>query len=242
MNEERRARWTRAIRRSRRGQPVSPKEHHALLCEGLFKGPGRADAEEEARYVVRYLLSGEDLSDIPPRGPREACNGFSMREECGAARQTEKLRNMIAASRHDLDYWTALNEIAIRIQEERRWWPAMLADRDIAVRRSAPRPGGPRTCRLQGVVGRSLTGAEPISRRGRKAPCRAAQRDRAPRRGGARGGSTGRTAKPRSRGGRCTLYRTTCRKHARTHLTFSQRISVRVVKRKREKLDFLDRP
>ena len=212
MNEERRARWTRAIRRSRRGQPVSPKEHHALLCEGLFKGPGRADAEEEARYVVRYLLSGEDLSDIPPRGPREACNGFSMREECGAARQTEKLRNMIAASRHDLDYWTALNEIAIRIQEERRWWPAMLADRDIAVRRSAPRPGGPRTCRLQGVVGRSLTGAEPISRRGRKAPRRtgaARSRAEARRRAGREHREDGQAT---VQGGRCTLYRTTARK------------------------------
>ena len=47
---------------------MSPQDHHTLLCEGLFKGMGRADAEEEARYVVRYLLSGEDLSDIPPRG------------------------------------------------------------------------------------------------------------------------------------------------------------------------------
>ena len=125
----------RAIRKSRRGEPVPPQEHNALLCEGLFEGLGRADSEEEARYVVRYLLSGEDLSDIPPRGPREARNWFEMREEWGAARQTEKLRNMIDANRHDLDYWTALNEIAIRIQEERRWWPAMLADWDIAVRR-----------------------------------------------------------------------------------------------------------
>ena len=125
----------RAIRKSRRGEPVPAQEHHALLCEGLFKGLDKVAAEEEARYVVRYLLSGEDLSDIPPRGPREARNWFAMREEWGSGRQTEKLRNMIAASQHDLDYWTALNEIAIRIQEERRWWPAMLADWDAAVRR-----------------------------------------------------------------------------------------------------------
>ena len=98
MNEERRAQWIRAIRKSRRGKPVAPREHNALLCEGLFRGLDRADAEEEARYVVRYLLSGEDLSDIPPRGPREARNWFAMREEWGAARQTEKLRNMIDAS------------------------------------------------------------------------------------------------------------------------------------------------
>ena len=69
----------RAIRKSRRGEPVPPQEHNALLCEGLFEGLGRADSEEEARYVVRYLLSGEDLSDIPPRGPREARKWFEMR-------------------------------------------------------------------------------------------------------------------------------------------------------------------
>ena len=135
MNEERRALWMRVIRKARRGEPVPPQEHRALIREGLFRGLDDAAAEEEARYVVRYLLSGEDLSDISPRGPLEARNWFAMRDEWGAERQTEKLRNMIAASRHDLDYWTALNHIAIRIQEERRWWPAMLADWDIAVRR-----------------------------------------------------------------------------------------------------------
>ena len=33
---------------------------------------------------MRYLLSGEDLSDIPPRGPWEARNWFAMRDEWGA--------------------------------------------------------------------------------------------------------------------------------------------------------------
>ena len=96
MTQQRRAAWKGAIRKSRRGEPVSPEEHYALLREGLFKGLGTVDAEEEARYVVRYLLSGEDLSDIAPRGPREAQNWFAMREEWGAKRQTQKLRNMIA--------------------------------------------------------------------------------------------------------------------------------------------------
>ena len=114
---------------------MPPQEHNALLREGLFHGLDDVAAEEEARYVVRYLLAGEDLSDIPPRGPLEAQNWFAMRDEWGADRQAEKLRNMIAASRHDPDYSTALDHIAIRIQEERRWWPAMLADWDIAVRR-----------------------------------------------------------------------------------------------------------
>ena len=145
MNEKRKAQWMRVIRKARRGEPVSPQEHDALLREGLFLGLDEVAAEEEARYVVRYLLAGEDLSDIPPRGPREAQNWFAMRDEWGAARQAEKLRNMIDASRHDLDYWTALNHIAIRIQEERRWWPAILADWDIAVRRGTwSRPAQPR--------------------------------------------------------------------------------------------------
>ena len=42
---------------------------------------------------------------------------------------------MIAASRYDPVCSTALNHVAIRIQAERRWWPALLADWDIAVRR-----------------------------------------------------------------------------------------------------------
>lgn len=134
MDEQRRAAWKGAIRKSRRGEPVSPEEHYALLREGLFKGLALVAVEEEARYVVRYLLSGEDLSDIAPRGPREAQNWFAMREEWGVRRQAQKLRHMIAASQQDIDYWIALNHIAIRIQEERRWWPPMLADWDIAVR------------------------------------------------------------------------------------------------------------
>lgn len=113
---------------------MSPEEHDALLRTGLFHGIDRAAAEEEARFVVRYLLSRKDLSDIPPRGPREAQNWFAMRTEWGAERQMQKLRNMIAASQHDLDYWIALIHIVIRIQKERRWWPAVLADWDIAVR------------------------------------------------------------------------------------------------------------
>ena len=135
MDEERRARWIRAIRQSRRGEPVSPQDHDALLPDGLFRGLNKVDAEEEARYLVRYLLAGEDLSDIPPRGPLEADNWFAMRDEWGAERQMEKLRAMIAASRYDPVYSAALQHVAIRIQEERRWWPAILADWDIAVRR-----------------------------------------------------------------------------------------------------------
>ena len=146
MNERRRAAWNLAIRKSCRGEPVPPEEHRALLHKDLFQGLAKGAVEEEARYVVRYLLSGVDLTDIPPRGPREAENWFAMREEWGARRQAEKLRNMIAASKHDPDYWTALNHVAIRIQAERRRWPAILADWDIEVRRGRrskpPQPRG----------------------------------------------------------------------------------------------------
>ncbi len=150
MNEQRRAAWEVAIRKSRRGEPLPPKEHRALLRHDLFKGLARVAAEEEARYVVRYLLSGEDLSDIPPRGPLEAENWFAMREQWGAKRQAEKLRNMIAASERDPDYWTALNHIAIRLQAERRRWPAILADWDIEVRQGRrSKPAQPRGNRGQ---------------------------------------------------------------------------------------------
>ena len=80
-------------------------------------------------------------------GPREARNWFEMREEWGAARQTEKLRNMIDASQHDLDYWTALNEIAIRIQEERRCGPpcSRTGTSRCAGEHGPGRPGSPAT-------------------------------------------------------------------------------------------------
>jgi len=134
MTEQRRAQWISVIRKSRRGEPVSPEEHDALLRAGLFQGIDRIAAEEEAHYVVRYLLSGEDLSDIAPRGSREAENWFAMRAEWGAELQTLKLHNMIAASEYDSEYRVALNHVAIRFQEKRLCWPAMLADWDIAVR------------------------------------------------------------------------------------------------------------
>lgn len=40
MDEQRRAAWKAAIRKLRRGEPVPPDEHYALLRENLFKGLG----------------------------------------------------------------------------------------------------------------------------------------------------------------------------------------------------------
>lgn len=85
MNEERRAQWIRVIRKARRGEPVSPQEHDALLREGLFFGLSDVAAEEEARYVVRYLLAGEDLSDIP--------HGVRWRPRTGSPCGTSGARN-----------------------------------------------------------------------------------------------------------------------------------------------------
>ena len=45
----------------------------------------------------------------------------------GAARQEEKLRNMIEASAHDIDYWEALNLIAARLHREGQRLPDALA-------------------------------------------------------------------------------------------------------------------
>ena len=74
------------------------------------------------------------LSDIEPRRLEEARNWFGMRKEWGPELQAEKLRNMIDASERDLDYWEALHYIAIGCQDQRRRFPAMLADWDIEVR------------------------------------------------------------------------------------------------------------
>ena len=128
MDEQRRAAWESAIAKSKGGEEVPPEEHYALLREGLFKGMNKVAAQDEARYVVRYWLAGLDCSPIPWRGKREADNWFHLREDWGKKRQAEKLRNMIAAGEHDPDYWDALNLIATRLHEERRRFPAALAD------------------------------------------------------------------------------------------------------------------
>ena len=110
------------------------EEINALAPQDLLKGLGKAVAEEEARYFLRYWFGGEDLSDLPRRGWEEAQNWFFMREAWGPELQAEKLRHMIEASEHDPDYWEVLNYIAIHCHALRRRWPAMLADWDIEVR------------------------------------------------------------------------------------------------------------
>ena len=118
MDSEREEAWASAVAKLRRGEEVPRQEHYALLRKGMFEELNKADAEQEARCVVRYLLSAEDLTPIPWRGTTEADNWFYLGEDWGEERQAEKLRNMIAASECDPDYWNAVNLIAARHHEE----------------------------------------------------------------------------------------------------------------------------
>ena len=128
MDRQREAAWKSALAKMERGEEVPSEEHYALLREGLFEGMDKVTAQEEATYVVLYLLHETDLSPIPWRGSIEADNWFEMRETWGEERQAEKLRNMIEASERDPDYWEALNCIAARLHKERRLFPHDLAD------------------------------------------------------------------------------------------------------------------
>ncbi len=128
--------WESTLAKQERGEDVPVEEHNALLSRDLFKGLTEAEAQEEADYVVRYLLHGFDMSTIPWRGSREAENWFAMRSwgegngegwDWGEERQAEKLRNMVEASARDPDYWEALNLIAARLHEEGQPFPAPLA-------------------------------------------------------------------------------------------------------------------
>ena len=118
MDEERRAAWEAAFAKLREGLQIWEmplEEHYALLPQGLFEGMNEVEAIEEALFVVRYWLHGQDPSPIPPRGLAEADNWFAMQSTWGEKRQAEKLRAMIEASGQDPDYWEALNQIAVRL-------------------------------------------------------------------------------------------------------------------------------
>ena len=140
MDSQREAAWKAAIATSVRGEHVSSEEHKALFREDLYEGWDKVSAEEDATFVVRYVLSGRHLLAIPPRGPREAKKWFAMREQWGAERQEEKLRNMIAASKHDPDYWEALDLIAARLHDEGDQFPRVLATWASEVHRGRSKP------------------------------------------------------------------------------------------------------
>ena len=134
------------IRKKLRREEVPLEEISALYPRDLLKEFGKAAAEEEARYFLRYWFGGENLSDIPPRGRQEGQDWCARGEQWGPKRQELKLRDMIAASKHDPDYWDALNDIALHLQATNRPWPVRLRLWDIEVRQGLlskpPRPRG----------------------------------------------------------------------------------------------------
>lgn len=147
MDEQSRAAWQAVIRKKLRGEDVPSEEINALAPQDLLKGLGKAAAEEEARYFVRYWFGGEDLSDTPPQGISEGHNWFAILEQWGPERQEEKLRNMIDASEQNPDYWDALTYIEVQLLCARIPWPDILADWELEVRmglRSKPPARGNR--------------------------------------------------------------------------------------------------
>ena len=136
MDRKRQAAWESALAKKDRGEEVPSEEHDDLLREGLFKGMNRVDAEEEARYVVRYWTHGVRLDPIRGRGQAEVENWFKIGQEWGDERQTEKLRAMIAASEHDPDYWHVLNLLCVQFHEKAELLPPDLAAWAIALHKN----------------------------------------------------------------------------------------------------------
>ena len=126
--KDRRAAWQAALAMRERGEFLSLVEAYSLIEDNLFEKLRPADIHEEAMNVVRYYLSGLDLSPTKQRGRVEAERWFSLREELGTELQTRKLQAMVEASAYDPDYWEALNEIAIQLHATGQPFPDDLAD------------------------------------------------------------------------------------------------------------------
>lgn len=107
---------------------ITFKEQSKLMHVGMFEGLNRADALEEARYVVRYWLHGMLLDPIRWRWESEVEIWFWLGETWGAERQAEKLRNMIEASKNDPDYWDALNWLVVLLRARGEPMPEDLVD------------------------------------------------------------------------------------------------------------------
>ena len=130
MDAQRGAAWKAALKKRKAGREVwdmPAEEHAALLRPGLFEDLDAVAAHEEAAYEVRYWLHGFDWSPIAPRGPTIAAQWPRIKRTFGAQRAEEALRNDIQASRHDPDYWEALDGIAVWHHEQGLPFPAPLA-------------------------------------------------------------------------------------------------------------------
>ena len=89
--------------------------------------------------TLTKILRDQGLAD------RATVHGFRSAFRDWCAETGKPLEIAEAALAHTVGGWTALNHIAIRLHEERRWWPAALADWDIAVRRGIrSKPSQPR--------------------------------------------------------------------------------------------------
>lgn len=126
--KDRRAAWQAALAMRESGEFLSLVEAYSLIEDNLFEKLRPADIHEEAMNVVRYYLSGLDLSPTKPRGQAEAEHWISLGAQLDEELQTKKLQAMIEASAIDPDYWDALNEIAIQFHAQGQPFPDDLAD------------------------------------------------------------------------------------------------------------------
>ena len=133
---DRRAAWGAAIAKNQRGEEVPPEEHYALLREDMFAGEATADVMEEADLFLRYWCHGLNIDALTWLGPAIAYHWFELRgwdRLWGGNRAGKALQDYIAAD--DYEHWTALNEIAARLQHDREHFPDALADWDEEVHR-----------------------------------------------------------------------------------------------------------
>ena len=99
------------------------------LREWLERNP---DAErpsiEEAEQIVRELLADADLSELPPASKDFLWGNWVWIKKNSPHHSGEALRNWIAASKRDPDYWNALKVLAARVLKERHRLPDSLRD------------------------------------------------------------------------------------------------------------------
>ena len=103
-----------ATRRELKSQ--GPKSVVEPLREWLERNP---DAEQpsigEAEQIVRELLAGANLSELPPASKDFLWHRWAWIREHFPRRAGEALRNWISASKRDPDYWDALKVLSARM-------------------------------------------------------------------------------------------------------------------------------
>lgn len=82
----------------------------------------------DAKRIVCEFLADEDLSEIQPGGEAIGRSWPMIREGFGQGRAVEAIKNWIAASEKDFDYWRALHIVAAELLRKREPLPVTLAD------------------------------------------------------------------------------------------------------------------